>query len=62
MGTASYPAIGGALATLGWFFPFYLSLLAIPAGLFVLFGLENPEPDAIWNRITGISGQCFGIN
>lgn len=45
VGTASYPAIGGALATLGWFYPFYLSLLAIPAGLFVMFGLKNPEPD-----------------
>ncbi len=44
VGTASYPAIGGALATLGWFFPFYLSLLAIPAGIFVIFSLQNPEP------------------
>lgn len=45
VGTASYPAIGGALATLGWFFPFYLSLLAIPAGLFVIFFLRNPTPE-----------------
>ncbi|MDR8390110.1 MFS transporter [Aliifodinibius sp. S!AR15-10] len=45
VGTASYPAVGGALATLGWFFPFYLSLLAIPAGLYVLFSLRNPEPE-----------------
>lgn len=44
IGTASYPAVGGALATLGWYFPFYLSLLAIPTGLFVLFALRNPEP------------------
>ncbi|MFH5883412.1 MFS transporter [Halalkalibaculum sp. DA3122] len=44
IGTAAYPAIGGALATLGWFFPFYLSLLAIPTGLFVLMVLQNPEP------------------
>ncbi len=45
VGTASYPAIGGALATFSWFYPFYLPLLAIPVGLFVLFGLKNPEPN-----------------
>lgn len=45
VGTASYPAIGGALAVAGWFFPFYLSLLAIPVGLLVIFSLRNPEPE-----------------
>lgn len=45
VGTASYPAIGGGLALLGWYFPFYLSLLAIPVGLMVLYGLDNPEPE-----------------
>lgn len=44
IGTASYPLVGGALATFGWFYPFYLPLLAIPVGLFVLLGLRNPEP------------------
>jgi len=44
IGTASYPAIGGALATLGWFYPFYLPLLALPVGLFVILSLKNPEP------------------
>ena len=44
IGTASYPAIGGALATLGWFYPFALAFLAIPVGLLVLFSLHNPEP------------------
>lgn len=43
IGTASYPAIGGALATLGWFYPFYLSLLAIPVGLFAFYTLKE-EP------------------
>lgn len=42
IGTASYPAIGGALALLGWRFPFLLPLLALPVGFFVLFGLELP--------------------
>ncbi len=45
IGTASYPAIGGGLALLGWFYPFFLSLLAIPVGIFVLIKLDNPEPD-----------------
>ncbi|MGD8243807.1 MAG: MFS transporter [Anaerolineae bacterium] len=44
VGTAAYPVIGGALATLGWAYPFALPLLAVPVGFLVLFGLENPEP------------------
>ena len=44
IGTASYPAIGGALATVGWYYPFILPLAAIPVGLLVLFSLKNPEP------------------
>jgi MFS family permease len=42
LGTASYPAIGGALATFGWFYPFYLPLLAVPVGIYVIFNLRNP--------------------
>ncbi|MBW4564460.1 MAG: MFS transporter [Mojavia pulchra JT2-VF2] len=44
VGTASYPTIGGALATLGWYYPFMLPIIAIPIGLLVLFALKNPEP------------------
>lgn len=44
IGTASYPTIGGALALIGWNYPFLLPLVAIPTGLLVLFGLKNPEP------------------
>jgi ACDE family multidrug resistance protein len=43
-GTAGYPAIGGALATLGWHYPFFLPLAAIPVAIAVVFSLENPEP------------------
>ena len=43
VGTASYPAIGGALATLGWYYPFALALVAIPVGVLVPFFLRNPE-------------------
>lgn len=44
VGTASYPAIGGGLALLGWYYPFYLSLIALPIGIFVLTFLNNPDP------------------
>lgn len=44
VGTAGYPAIGGALAMVGWYWPFALPLLAIPFGFVVLFLLKNPEP------------------
>jgi ACDE family multidrug resistance protein len=44
VGTASYPAIGGTLATLGWFYPFLLPIAAIPVALAVFFSLDNPEP------------------
>lgn len=44
VGTASYPAVGGGLALLGWNYPFLLPLLALPVGVFALFGLEAPAP------------------
>jgi ACDE family multidrug resistance protein len=44
VGTASYPAIGGILATVGWFYPFLLPLAAIPVTLAVVSSLDNPEP------------------
>jgi ACDE family multidrug resistance protein len=44
VGTASYPAIGGFLATFGWFYPFLLPLAASPVGIAVVLFLDNPEP------------------
>lgn len=44
VGCATYPALGGALATLGWRYTFLLALLAIPLGAAVVFTLESPEP------------------
>jgi MFS family permease len=49
IGTATYPTIGGALAGIGWYYPFLLPLLAIPIGLLVLFFLKNPEPKGTRN-------------
>lgn len=47
IGTASYPAIGGLLATVAWNYPFFLPVFALPVGLFVMFGLDNPEPSGL---------------
>lgn len=44
MGTAVYPLLGGALALLGWHYPFVLPILALPVALVVLVRLRNPEP------------------
>lgn len=44
IGTAAYPALGGFIAAFGWQYVFYLPLLALPLGVFVIFGLNNPEP------------------
>lgn len=46
VGTASYPAIGGMLAAIGWNYPFLLPLLALPVGLLVITSLQNPEPES----------------
>ncbi len=45
VGATLYPAIGGAIAVLGWYAPFYLPLLAFPTALIIIFYLENPEPE-----------------
>jgi MFS family permease len=44
IGTAAYPAIGGGLAMLGWYFPFFFPVFALPVGLWVILSLKNPEP------------------
>lgn len=44
VGVAFYPLIGGALATLGWNYPFFLPFLAIPIALASWAWLDNPEP------------------
>ncbi len=45
IGATLYPVIGGALAIIGWYAPFYLPLLAIPVAFIILFYLHNPEPE-----------------
>lgn len=43
IGTALYPLAGGALALLGWNYPFLLSLLALPVAGFAALGLQAPR-------------------
>lgn len=45
VGTATYPALGGALAAIAWFWPFALPLLALPVGAAVAWKLEAPVVD-----------------
>ena len=44
IGTMIYPSIGGAVALLGWYYPFFLSSLAFPVALLVILGLKYDEP------------------
>lgn len=43
IGTALYPFVGGAITLIAWNYPFYFPLMAVPAGLMVLFILDTPE-------------------
>lgn len=61
IGTATYPAIGGIMATIGWNYPFFLSILALPVGLFVLFGLKNIEAQKNENFLTYIKNSITKI-
>ncbi len=47
--TASYPFLGGLLASAGWFYPFILPVFAVPAAIIVLTRLRNPEPEGKQN-------------
>jgi len=49
VGTAIYPAIGGALAIVGWNYPFYLTLFAIPVGIFAAVTLKKVTLDRSLN-------------
>lgn len=61
IGTAVYPTIGGALATMGWYFPFMLPIVAIPVGLLVLFKLKNPEPQGRRNLKAYLSNALVAL-
>lgn len=46
VGTGIYPAVGGGLALIAWYYPFLLPVAAVPVALAVIFALDNPEPEA----------------
>jgi MFS family permease len=46
---ASYPFLGGLLASAGWFYPFILPVFAVPVAIVVLLRLRNPEPEGKQN-------------
>jgi MFS family permease len=56
LGVAFYPVIGGALALLGWYYPFILSILALPIGILALTVLKNPEPASFQGLRKYLSG------
>ncbi len=43
VGTALYPAIGGGMAMLGWHYPFFFPVLAIPVAIWVMVSLDPPK-------------------
>lgn len=43
LSAAIYPLIGGIMATVAWYYPFLLPLLALPVGFLVIFVLEEPK-------------------
>lgn len=44
IGTATYPLIGGFLAGIAWYYPFFLPFIGLPIAFFVWFGLDYKEP------------------
>lgn len=43
MGEAMFPFIGGSLALLGWYYPFFLPITALPLAILSLFWLDVPS-------------------
>jgi MFS family permease len=59
-GTASYPALGGLLAMVGWNYPFLLAFLALPVGTWVVLRLEEKQlPETghmeIWENLSSLA-------
>ena len=44
IGTASFPVIGGILASIAWFYPFLLPVIGFGVALFAYLKLDTPEP------------------
>lgn len=62
IGTASYPVVGGALAALGWQYPFLLSAVAFPIALLVALQLDTPHPGStgtVFSRIRAVLDNAW---
>jgi MFS family permease len=62
IGTAAFPALGGALAVIAWYYPFYIPLLSFPVGIFVILRLKNPEPTKKQAFVTYLRNTWASIN
>ena len=58
VGTAAYPAIGGALATIAWYWPFFLPILAVPVAAIVVFVLRSPVPAPSGDLVSYLRGAA----
>jgi MFS family permease len=56
IGTGVYPALGGGLAIVGWYVPFFLPALALPVSVAVIVLLDNPEP-----HVTGSMAEYMNV-
>ena len=59
--TATYPALGGFLAKIQWNLPFFLPVIALPIGFWVLFALKNPEPNITHTFKGYLQGALSGM-
>lgn len=62
IGTAAYPAIGGALANLHWSAPFFLPSVSIVVAILALTLLENPEPRHSMSLRDYMTGAVGGLS
>jgi len=61
VGTAIYPVIGGAMATLEWYYPFILPVVALPVAVLVLTALKTPEPISKGSLAEYLSGTYTSV-
>lgn len=61
VGTALYPALGGALAVFGWSYPFFLSLLALPVAWIVGTRLASPRPETVPPLVAYLRSAAKGL-
>ena len=61
IGSGILPMLGGALAGFAWFYPFMVSLMAIPVGIYMIFAMEvvKHETTAENPGTRGFLGHAF---